>query len=86
MMAAVNGWEGGGLLNRSCCCACAEVRDRLPLIESGGFRPPRIPLTSRRGKRGTSAPNTADVAQIARDVIAYDPSGITLQVDHAKGN
>jgi len=61
-----------------------EVRDRLPLIESGGFRPPRIPLTSRRGKRGTSAPNTADVAQIARDVIAYDPSGITLQVDHAK--
>ena len=66
---------------------CAEVRDRLPLIESGGFRPPRIPLTSRKGKRGTSAQAlAADVAKIARDVIAYDPSGITLQVDHAKGN
>lgn len=62
-----------------------EVRDRLPLIESGGFRPPRIPLTARRSKQATSGPVTAAaVAQIAREVIAYDPSGITLQVDHAK--
>jgi len=73
------------VLNQLCCYVCSEVRERLPLIESGGFRPPRIPLTSRRGKRGTSGPpGTVDVAQMARDVIAYNPSGITLQVDHAK--